>query len=240
MLRKPSFWIPLTIALALCVLLFFAVKDPLGDNLGVFVQAASALLLLAVTVSYVKATHDLAGSANEQVKIARNSRRAEATATVWDLFNDIRADLSPSIQYLKTVMGGETLAVNRWITVDSAPSQARSTKYDYFVDQIHRRSLLLPEPIATSSRHLALQVTLIAVAERSLASAIHLEIERSLGGQEPDKFRTKNVRDDWQTRADASGWFLSWEEFSKGIGVESLPETVKKLETEVASILNAD
>ncbi len=94
MLRKPSLWIPLGMAVALAVALAFVVDDAFGKNIATYVQAVSTLVLVAVTTSYVIATYGLADTAREQLQLSREQVTVAKVGELWEQYRRLPAGLT--------------------------------------------------------------------------------------------------------------------------------------------------
>ncbi len=88
MSKKKSFGIPVVAALFLAVGLGIVVDDPFGKDLAAYVGAVSTLALVAVTISYVVATYEIAQTSAEQLALKKSQRGMDAVTELWADFKD--------------------------------------------------------------------------------------------------------------------------------------------------------
>ena len=91
MRKKRSLWIPLALAGAVIIALGFVIDDRFGVGLATYVQAASTMVLVAVTTSYVIATFGLADTAREQLQLSREQVTVAKVGALWEQYRRLSA-----------------------------------------------------------------------------------------------------------------------------------------------------
>jgi len=177
-------WAPIVLALLIAGALGFGIDALFGGDVGSYVSAASSIVLVGVTFSYVLATFDLAKSATDQVTLARGQRSIETTIDVWDAFSDLGSTAQDSWHYMLVLVTSDSVDMNYWASYDRQKSQRRLQLLRGFVHRFRRSDILLPEAVRLSGRLLCDELQDIAYLEETLTDAIADELARSVNSQE--------------------------------------------------------
>ncbi|MDN4479614.1 hypothetical protein [Demequina muriae] len=175
MLKRPSFWVPLGIALTLAAVLAFVVDDAFGKNISTFVQAVATLILVAVTTSYVVATYGIAQVSEEQLELQKAQRGLDAVTELWKEFSETQMLARIVLTDAKRMHRIAKKNVNHFPSV-STQAEGRREQLAAFSRTFNRLSLHIPEALVEPG-----QRVVSAYMDSSLVSSlVSDEIQRAI------------------------------------------------------------
>jgi hypothetical protein len=88
--------------------------DPLGDELALYIQGATTLLLATVTTSYVLLTYKIAETGERQLALAASSRRVDALTELWNQHCELQPVVRDALADIRTMRNTAQRDINEY------------------------------------------------------------------------------------------------------------------------------